>query len=101
MNAASILDNLTDLGVSTRVEGNDLICRPSNKIPLELKPLIREHKAELIELLVGQPMCGNSLTPHERHQLSWECDPNSCICYRKFGEPFWCGGAPCRWVWPK
>ncbi len=101
MNATSILDKLNDSGVSVRLERSDIVCRPSNRIPLELKSYIREHKAELIDLLQGQLMCGNSLTPHERHELSWECDPNSCTCYRMFGEPFWCAGRPCRWTFPR
>jgi len=54
VDAASILDNLTDLGILIRVEANDIICRPSNKIPPELKPFIREHKLEIIDRLRQQ-----------------------------------------------
>ena len=68
--------------------------------PESLLDALHKHKAELIALLERLPICFNPLTPHERHQLPWECDPNTCTCYRNFGWPFWCGGAPCRWVWP-
>ena len=100
MSAEAVIQQAKVLGITLTLYGNTIRYQPKSAASTGFVDELRKHKAELMALLVGQPMCSNSLTSHERHQLPWECDPTSCTCYRNFGWPFWCGGAPCRWVWP-
>jgi hypothetical protein len=51
MLAAEILDTFKKLGISAYVEDGKLFCEPGSLLPPDLKPEIREHKAEIMALL--------------------------------------------------
>src|SRR5919106_6646262 len=55
MQAAEILDTFKKLGITAYVKGDKLVCEPGSKLPPDLKPEIREHRAELMALLLFQP----------------------------------------------
>ena len=54
MKATAILEKLDELGIKVELDGTDIICEPSSKIPAELRPEIREHKSQIIALLHGR-----------------------------------------------
>ena len=100
MSAEAVIQQAKELGITLTLYGDAIRYQPKSAASLDFVDELRKHKAELFALLEQSAICGNLLTPHERHQFPWECVPNSCTCYRNFGWPFWCGGAPCRRVWP-
>ena len=51
MDAVGILQRLHSFGVSVTLEGDQLAVRPGSKVPPELVPQIREHKAEIVSHL--------------------------------------------------
>ena len=51
MTAAEILSQLQAAGVSIRVDGATLLCRPLSSVPAELAEQVRAHKPELVALL--------------------------------------------------
>ncbi len=84
---------------------------PKSAITPDLRQAVIQNKHQILVYLVRQglaslniynnpPECHNPFTPHQEHELPRECDPESCDCYRLFGYPHLCQGAPCRWVWP-
>lgn len=48
MDASAILDELSDLGISVRVDGSDILCRPGGRIPTGLKSQIRANKSAIV-----------------------------------------------------
>lgn len=54
MEAAAILEKLDDLGVTTKLDGLDIVFKPIDKIPVELIPDIRANKFQIISLLHGR-----------------------------------------------
>ena len=101
MSAEAVIQQAEELGITLTLYGDTIRYQPKSAASTGFVDELRKHKAELMAALLEQPICGNSLTPHEKHEHRWECDPNSCTCYRMFGEPFWCGGIPCRWTFPR
>jgi hypothetical protein len=109
----SVYTDLQRYGVVVKAEGEWLYLQSRQSVPSEILEELRQHKDEIIECLyVGRkpdglprylnpPGCRNPFTPHTRHELPWECDPNSCYCFQQYGYPRFCQGAPCRWVWPE
>jgi hypothetical protein len=59
MQAAEILSTLHRLGITAYTNGDKLVCEPGSKLPPDLIPEIRQHKAELMALI---------------------CQPNACTC---------------------
>jgi hypothetical protein len=51
MQAAEILDTFKRLGITAYVKGDKLVCEPGSKLPPELVPEIRQHKAEIMNLV--------------------------------------------------
>jgi hypothetical protein len=51
MQAAGILDTFKKLGITALANGDKLVVEPGSKVPPDLKPEIRQHKAEIISLL--------------------------------------------------
>ncbi len=51
MDAHAVLNRLSELGVSARVEGDKVLLQPGSKVPSELKDAVREHKPEIIAVL--------------------------------------------------
>jgi hypothetical protein len=52
MQTVEILATLKQLGITAYTKGDRLICEPGSKLPPDLKPEIREHKAEIVGLLL-------------------------------------------------
>jgi hypothetical protein len=53
--AAALLVTLREAGASVRAEAGDLVVRaPANTLPASLVASLREHKGELLALLVGE-----------------------------------------------
>ena len=52
MDATAILDRLREVGVSIRSDGEDLVLKPTEKIPLDLYEPIKAVKPELMAILV-------------------------------------------------
>ena len=122
MDAAAILQRARQLGVTVVLDHDRLRYNPREKAPAELVEAMRKHKEEIITLLGREthisideyPLsediiqervrssvgCSNPITPHSTHELPWECDPDSCFCFKHFGYPRLCQGVPCRWVFP-
>jgi hypothetical protein len=55
--AGEIISVLTDLGVTIRVQGDNLALIPKSKVPVELAAELHIHKPELMVLLVGMCFC--------------------------------------------
>ena len=78
MNVRTMLEELERLGVELRVAGEDLEYEgPEEAITQELLERLKEHKAELIKMLVGEEHCQAHTVPIEpsMHQLTeagWE-----------------------------
>ena len=57
--AIELLEQLQSCGVSVSVDQDELVLRPGNKVPADLLPEVRQHKAGIIEQLRavgdGQP----------------------------------------------
>ena len=43
--AAELLEQLQSFGVSVSVDQDELVLRPGNKVPADLLPEVRQHKA--------------------------------------------------------
>ena len=52
MDAADVLERLTDLGITATVNGTTLRLEPGSKVPPELLAEVKEHKPEILALLV-------------------------------------------------
>jgi len=91
------------MGAVLSIENESLRIVAPSPLPDDLRSAIRAHKTQVMLYLRLFPksLCGNPFTPHETHEYPWECDPNTCYCYREFGYPRLCEGVPCRWVWPQ
>ena len=100
MEASEIVEWAHKMGISLNSVGDKIRYAPKSRTPPELVRLLQEHKAEVLTLLSERSECHNTLTPHENHEYPWECDPETCYCYRHFGYPRFCQGIPYRWVWP-
>ncbi|HZA24387.1 MAG TPA: hypothetical protein VFA32_17605 [Dehalococcoidia bacterium] len=83
MLAVEILDAFKKLGISAYVEGDKLFCEPGSLLPPDLKPEIREHKAEIMALLsrtactcpkpVGPAGCGPDYPVCSACRYTWYC----------------------------
>ena len=49
--AAELLEQLQSFGVSVSLDHGELVLRPGNKVPTDLLPEVRQHKAGIIERL--------------------------------------------------
>lgn len=112
MEIIELLDNLKQSGIQLKIENGKLRFHPKSAMTPEMMELLRQYKQQILVYLIHErgwveslylnpPECHNPFTPHSSHEHSWECDPNSCYCYQRFGYPRYCRGAPCRWIWPK
>jgi hypothetical protein len=63
MTATEILSELQQRGVRLEAVGQKLRLRPKEAVPAEMVELLREHKAELLRLLVGDIKTGYGLCP--------------------------------------
>jgi hypothetical protein len=65
MQAVDILDTIQKLGITVYINGDRLVCEPGSKVPLELVPEIRQHKAEIISLVCQRkaPVVDGQLPP--------------------------------------
>jgi hypothetical protein len=66
--ADEIINALSGLGVTIRVQANNLVLTPRSKVPADLIEELRCHKTEIIDL-VRQPkvqVCGGQLPPLDR-----------------------------------
>ena len=102
MDAVEVIAQCRSLGAVLVPEGDTLRVRAATPLPDYLRELLRVNKTQvgLVLKLCQSTVCSNPLTPHTRHERSWECDPDSCYCWRTFLYPRICQGVPCRWVWP-
>jgi hypothetical protein len=102
MDVIELINRCRSLGAVLKVEEDSLLVRAPAKLPDDLRVAIKENKTQVILCLrlSVKTECHNPLTPHETHEYPWECDPNSCYCYRVYGYPHMCPGVPCRWVFP-
>ena len=50
-NAIELLKQLRSFGVSVSLDHEELVLRPGNKVPADLLPEVRQHKAGIIEQL--------------------------------------------------
>ena len=53
MNAKTVLNRLSELGVTARAEGGNVLLNPGSKVPPELKDAVRENKPGILDLLAG------------------------------------------------
>jgi hypothetical protein len=104
MSAFEVLMKAANLGVTLRLDGDQIRYRPKNAATPELIEAIRREKASIMLLLADiakrEATCQNSITPHSEHVNRDACNPDNCRCYRLFGYPVDCQGAPCRWTFP-
>lgn len=112
MNAQDVLEQANRRGIELRVVRDCIRYRPKSKAPAEFVEALRQHKAEIMTYLsqrqkeakpspgLDPALCRNPLPPHSAHEYPWECDPNTCLCYRQWQYPRLCQCMPCRWVWP-
>ena len=103
MDVIELINRCRAMGAVLTVEDDSLWVVAPVKLPDDLRTALRESKTQVILCLrlKEKSECHNPLTPHDTHEFPWECDPNTCYCYREYGEPRYCQGVPCRWVWPK
>jgi len=111
VNISTLSNELFERGIKVRLEGERLSLSPSGAVTDDLRDTIRSCKPDIIgyltrlspgrglPLYLNPPGCRNPFTPHSVHKFSWECDPDSCYCYKMFGYPLLCQSEPCRWVW--
>jgi hypothetical protein len=99
-----ILLKAEELGISLRLVEGQIRYRPKDAATPELIEAIRREKADVLLLLADiaerKSTCQNPITPHAEHVNRDACNPDNCGCYRLFGYPIDCPGAPCRWVFP-
>jgi hypothetical protein len=60
MTPPGIIDALSSLGITVRVQGNNLELSPKSKVPPSLAGEIREHKSSIM-CLVMQPLIGSDI----------------------------------------
>lgn len=108
----SFSKELESRGIELLIKDGALYFRPKEAMTAELLRELQLRRPDILECLhirhprVGVPQylnppgCHNPFTPHESHDYSWECDPDSCYCYKMFGYPRLCQSELCRWVWP-
>lgn len=103
MDIIDLIARCRSMGAVLSVEDESLRVVAPFPLPDDLRSAIRAHKTQVMLCLRSsqKSSCGNPFTPHETHEYPWECDPNTCFCYRDFGYPRLCEGVPCRWVWPQ
>ena len=112
MYVVDLIDNLRRQGIQLRIENGKLCFHPKSAVTPEMLETLRQHKQQVLVYLIHEqggveslyanpPTCHNPFTPHSSHEYTWECDPNSCHCYQRFGYPRYCQGVPCRWIWPQ
>ena len=103
MDAIDLIARCRSMGTELSVEDDSILVVGPAPLPDELRAALRANKIQVMLCLRSslKSICGNPLTPHETHEHPWECDPNTCHCYREFGTSRFCEGVPCRWVWPQ
>lgn len=105
MDVIDLIASARRLGLRISAEGERLIVEGTATPEAETVVMrLAANKQRILRLLeaasMAEQVCGNPLTPHSAHEHDWECDPESCDCYRQWRKPMWCKGVPCRWVWP-
>ena len=71
MLAAEILDTFKKLGITARVSGDKLIVEPGSKLLPDLKPEIRQRKAEIMALLFQPNAESDKLLSRLRAGTEW------------------------------
>jgi hypothetical protein len=73
--AIELLEQLRSCGVSVSVDQDELVLRPGNKVPADLLPEVRQHKAGIIEQLRdvddGQPPPLDRPLRNEQEMRRW------------------------------
>jgi hypothetical protein len=112
MELSALFSELFERKITMKLDRGRICLQPVNIVTDDILNSIRNNKPEIIRHLselspvtglpiyLNPPGCHNPFTPHSEHEFPWECDPNSCYCYRMFGYPRLCQGVPCRWIWP-
>jgi hypothetical protein len=112
MELSTLRNEIFQRGIIVKLDGGRLCLYPSSAITEVLLNIIKDNKPEIVRYLtelspvtglplyLNPPECHNPFTPHATHELPWECNPYSCYCFKEFGYPRLCQGAPCRWIWP-
>lgn len=102
MDAIDVLSECRRLGVRIALDGEDIVAQSRSALPEHVRQELRDNKDQVVLCLRAclPATCNNPLTAHAAHQYSHECQTSSCGCFQNFGEPRWCEGAPCRWIWP-
>lgn len=54
MSASTILDRLNSLGIAVTLSGDRLRLEPGSKVPVDVVEELRQHKAEVLSLLMSQ-----------------------------------------------
>ena len=93
MDAHAVLDRLSALGVTARVEGGMVLIQPASKVPPELKGAVRENKAELLAILSGlanaEALLDRLRTGHQwlldQHQR-WQNDDTTAVGDAEFSR---------------
>ena len=70
MTAADVLGELASLGITATAAGQKLLLAPGSKVPPSLLIEIKEHKNELLELVI-QPSDSSGVVP----TTACSCDP--------------------------
>ena len=71
MDAHAVLNRLSELGVSARVEGDKVLLQPGSKVPSELKDAVREHKPEIIAVLTHYHQDTEAFLTRLRRSHEW------------------------------
>ena len=104
MDAQYVIWQAMQLGITLRSEDGNIHFRPQSAATDSFIALLKREKAKVIELLTDiksrESRCHNNLTPHATHDNPMMCREDSCGCYREYGKPYLCSGAPCRWTFP-
>jgi hypothetical protein len=103
MDALDLIARCRQHGAVIELDGDGFVLSASRPLPDELRAALRASRDQVLLCLraARRGQCTNTVTPHAEHHYEWECDPNSCGCFREFGYPRWCSGMPCRWIWPR
>ncbi|MFC1902672.1 hypothetical protein ACFLX4_01200 [Chloroflexota bacterium] len=111
MHISGLIEALSQHGIELMPDGGRLYFQPRGAATAEIQDPLKQHKQQLIDFINRQPKwsvlqiydnptgCHNPFTPHSTHEFPWECNPDTCYCYKEFGYPRFCQGVPCRWVW--
>jgi ribosomal protein L37AE/L43A len=76
MRADTLIESLSDRGFTVLADGNTIKVSPSSALTAEDRQAIRDHKAELLELLTSGhlcPGCAREMRLQDRARDAWWC----------------------------